>query len=60
MTVKHRPVTLLSVVEGKDDIFLLVAYEKLPIGIGILYYHFDCFNCRVPELFTIKINGLIE
>lgn len=25
MTVKHGPVTLLSVVEGKDDIFLLVA-----------------------------------
>lgn len=25
MTVKHGPVTLLSVVEGKDDVFLLVA-----------------------------------
>ena len=25
MTVKHGPVTLLSVVEGKDGIFLLVA-----------------------------------
>ncbi|MFP4844988.1 hypothetical protein [Winogradskyella sp. PE311] len=25
MTVKHGPVTLLSIVEGKDDVFLLVA-----------------------------------
>jgi len=25
MTVKHGPVTLLSVVEGKDDVFLLIA-----------------------------------
>jgi len=25
MTVRHGPITLLSVVEGKDDIFLLVA-----------------------------------
>jgi L-arabinose isomerase len=25
MSVKHGPVTLLSVVEGKDDVFLLVA-----------------------------------
>ncbi|WP_298338838.1 L-fucose/L-arabinose isomerase family protein [uncultured Algibacter sp.] len=34
MTVKHGPVTLLSVVEGKDDVFLLVAEgesEKGPI-----------------------------
>lgn len=31
MTVKHGPVTLLSVVEGKDDIFLLVAEgESVP------------------------------
>ncbi|WP_282135202.1 L-fucose/L-arabinose isomerase family protein [Seonamhaeicola maritimus] len=28
MTVKHGPVTLLSVVEGKDDVFLLVAEGK--------------------------------
>ena len=28
MTVKHGPVTLLSVVEGKDEIFLLVAEGK--------------------------------
>jgi L-arabinose isomerase len=28
MTVKHGPVTLLSVVEGKDGIFLLVAEGK--------------------------------
>ena len=38
MTVKHGPVTLLSVVEGKDDIFLLVAEgESVPgpvLGIG--------------------------
>jgi L-arabinose isomerase len=31
MTVKHGPVTLLSVVEGKDDVFLLVAEgESVP------------------------------
>jgi L-arabinose isomerase len=31
MTVKHGPVTILSVVEGKDDIFLLVAEgESVP------------------------------
>lgn len=31
MTVKHGPVTLLSVVEGKDGIFLLVAEgESVP------------------------------
>ena len=31
MTVKHGPVTLLSVVEGKDEVFLLVAEgESVP------------------------------
>ena len=31
MNVKHGPVTLLSVVEGKDDVFLLVAEaESVP------------------------------
>jgi L-arabinose isomerase len=31
MTVKHGPVTLLSVVEGPDDVFLLVAEgESVP------------------------------
>jgi L-arabinose isomerase len=32
MTVKHGPVTLLSVVEGKDDIFLLVAEGESVAG----------------------------
>lgn len=32
MTVKHGPVTLLSVVEGKDDVFLLVAEGKSESG----------------------------
>lgn len=32
MTVKHGPVTLLSVVEGKDNIFLLVAEGESVVG----------------------------
>ncbi|HEY3388285.1 MAG TPA: L-fucose/L-arabinose isomerase family protein [Prolixibacteraceae bacterium] len=32
MTVKHGPVTLLSVVEGKDDIFMLVAEGESVAG----------------------------
>ena len=32
MTVKHGPVTLLSVVEGKDGIFLLVAEGESVVG----------------------------
>lgn len=32
MTVKHGPVTLLSVVEGKDDVFLLVAEGESVTG----------------------------
>jgi len=32
MTVKHGPVTLLSVVEGKEKIFLLVAEGKSVTG----------------------------
>ena len=32
MTVMHGPVTLLSVVEGKDDVFLLVAEGESVVG----------------------------
>ena len=32
MTVKHGPVTLLSVVEGKDEVFLLVAEGESVVG----------------------------
>lgn len=32
MTVKHGPVTLLSVVEGKDEVFLLIAEGKSEEG----------------------------
>jgi L-arabinose isomerase len=32
MTVKHGPVTILSVVEGKDEVFLLVAEGECVSG----------------------------